>query len=72
MEIKHDLTDIRSKMKNQIRENKENEIKEHLIQTFKLMCEENYRTLNLDFGNGYKMVCTILETGEKQNENNKH
>ena len=67
MDVKHD---IRSKMKKQLKEQREEKIKEHLIEVYNLMADgngyESYRTINLLIGNGYKVVCTILE--DKDNE----
>ena len=61
MEVKHDLNATKKRMKELTRQKNENEIKEHLIKTYNLMAECDYRTLNLDLGNGFKIVCTILE-----------
>ena len=61
MEVKHDLNATKKRMKELTRQKDETAIKEHMIEIYKLMAECDYRTLNLDLNNGFKIVCTILE-----------
>ena len=68
MEIKHDLSETRRKMKMKIKEQNQEQIKENLINVYNSMCEYNYRTLNLQLGNGYTLVVGIVEDGEKKND----
>lgn len=65
MEIKHD---IRSKMKQQIRQEEEVKVKEQLINIYNTMIDWGKPTLNLDLGNGYTVVCAIVENGEKKDD----
>ena len=76
MEIKNKITGSNvDSTKKRMREltKKKNEwlMTNNLEDLFKLMCEENYRTVNLDLNNGYVLVCTILEKGETINEGEK-
>lgn len=68
MEVKHNMTDIRTKMKKLEKEKNEFELKHYLEEVFKLMCECNYRTVNLNMNNGYILVAGIVEDGEKKND----
>jgi len=68
MEVKHNMTDIRTKMKKEIKEQNQEQIKENLINVYNSMCEYNYRTLNLQLGNGYTLVVGIVEDRENKNE----
>lgn len=61
MEVKHDLNATKKRMKELTRQKDETAIKEHMIEIYNLMAECDYRTLNLDLNNGFKIVCTILE-----------
>jgi uncharacterized protein (UPF0297 family) len=68
MEVKHNMTDIRTKMKKKIKEQNQDQIKENLINVYNSMCEYNYRTLNLQLGNGYTLVVGIVEDRENKND----
>ena len=67
MEVKHDISKVKRKIKEQIRKSNEIEIKEHLIDTYNLMIDCEWQTVNLDLGNGFKVVCTILEGDNNDN-----
>lgn len=68
MEVKHNMTDIRTKMKKEIREKEEKEVTDHLIAVYNAMAEWQKRTLNLQLGNGYTLVVGIVEDRENKNE----
>ena len=54
-------------MKELTRQKNELEMKIRLEEIFKMMCECDYRTLNLNMNNGYKLVCTIIEGDNNDN-----
>ena len=68
MEVKHNMADIRNKMKNQIRGKQEEEVKDHLIAVYNMMAEWQKPTLNLQLGNGYTLVVGIVEDRENKND----
>jgi negative regulator of sigma E activity len=66
MEVEHKITDIRAKMKKEIRAEEEKEVTEHLIAVYNKMVDWQKPTLNLQLGNGYTLVVGIVEDkGEK-------
>lgn len=67
MEVKHDLNATKKRMKELARRKNELEMKIRLEEIFKMMCECDYRTLNLNMNNGYELVCTILERENNDN-----
>ena len=68
MEVKHKMTDIRTKMKKEIKEQEETEVKEHLIAVYNTMVDWGQVTLNLQLGNGYTLVVGIVEDRENKND----
>lgn len=68
MEVEHKITDIRSKMKKEIRAEEEKKVTEHLIAVYNAMAEWQKITLNLQLGNGYTLVVGIVEDRENKNE----
>lgn len=72
MEVEHKITDIRAKMKKEIRAKEEKEVTEHLIAVYNKMAEWQKPTLNLQLGNGYTLVVGIVEDRENKNEDNQH
>ena len=68
MEVKHNMTDIRTKMKKEIRAREEKEVTDHLIAVYNKMVDWQKLTLNLQLGNGYTLVVGIVEDRENKNE----
>ena len=68
MEVKHNMTDIRTKMKKEIRTKEEKEVTDHLIAVYNAMAEWQMLTLNLQLGNGYTLVVGIVEDRENKND----
>lgn len=68
MEVKHNMTDIRTKMKNEIRAKEEKEVTDHLIAVYNAMADWQMPTLNLQLGNGYTLVVGIVEDRENKND----
>lgn len=68
MEVKHNMTDIRTKMKKEIREKEEKEVTDHLIAVYNAMADWQKPTLNLQLGNGYTLVVGIVEDRENKND----
>jgi hypothetical protein len=62
------MTDIRTKMKKEIRTREEKEVTDHLIAVYNMMAEWQKPTLNLQLENGYTLVVGIVEDRENKNE----
>lgn len=67
MEVEHKITDIRAKMKKEIRAEEEKEVTEHLITVYNKMIDWQKPTLNLQLGNGYTLVVGIVEDKGENN-----